>query len=144
MSLDIDSVGIHANLLQLGLNADGSIEVPPSDPGSPPGWYDKSPTPGEQGPSVILAHSHDLGGPGVFAAVPRMRPGDRVAVTREDGRTVTFEVYRAEAYPKSGFPTQKVYGNTEGAELRLITCDRYIPEREEWDDNFVVYARMVS
>ena len=29
---------------------------------------------------------------------------------------------RIEQHPKDAFPTEAVYGNTAGAELRLITC----------------------
>lgn len=55
----------------------------------------------------------------------------------------TFSVYAGEQYPKDAFPTEKVYGNTEGAELRLITCDGYNPETGEFDDNYVVYAQLI-
>ena len=51
---------------------------------------------------------------------------------------------KGEQYPKDNFPTQKVYGNTEGAELRLITCDGYDPETGLFDDNYVVYAELVT
>src|SRR3712207_8301128 len=49
--------------------------------------------------------------------------------------TVTFEVYDARVVPKKDFPTLEVYGNTEGPELRLITCggpfDRAVGHYEE-------------
>jgi hypothetical protein len=37
-----------------------------------------------------------------------------------------------------------VYGNTEGAELRLITCDGYNQATGEFDDNYVVYAKFLT
>ncbi|WP_028280036.1 sortase, partial [Arthrobacter sp. H5] len=61
-----------------------------------------------------------------------------------DGTTATFVVDRGEQYAKDAFPTQTVYGNTEGSQLRLITCDGYDPDTGEFDDNYVVYAKLAT
>ena len=144
-SLRIPSIGTESALLELGLRDDGSLEVPPGDPGSPAGWYTESPTPGERGPAVILGHVNSYGGaPGVFARLRDLKAGDTIEVTREDGTIGVFAVHRGEQYPKSAFPTQAVYGNTEGSELRLITCDGYNPANGEFDDNYVVYAKLIT
>ena len=138
----IDSIGAGSFLLGLGLQDDGTLEVPPGEPGSPAAWYTGSPTPGEAGPSVLLGHVNATdAGPGVFAGLRQLEVGDTIEIAREDGSMATFSVYAGEQYPKDAFPTEKVYGNTEGAELRLITCDGYNPETGEFDDNYVVYAR---
>ncbi len=67
-----------------------------------------------------------------------------IEVGREDGSTVRFAVKRAEQYGKDNFPTLEVYGNTDGAELRLITCDGFDPATGTFDDNFVVYAALLG
>lgn len=36
-----------------------------------------------------------------------------------------------------------MYGNTQGAELRLITCDGYDPKTGEFSDNYIVYAKLI-
>ncbi|MFW6188148.1 MAG: sortase domain-bontaining protein, partial [Actinomycetota bacterium] len=84
------------------------------------------------------------GGPGVFAGLRSLAPGDRIEVTREDGTTAVFAVDRGEAYAKDAFPTLEVYGNTAGPELRLITCDGHDPATGLFDDNYVVYAKLVG
>ena len=143
VSLSVPAAGISSPLLQLGLRENGTLEVPPEPPGSPAGWYTESPTPGEQGPAVMLGHVNATGGgPGVFADLRALQPGDRLSVAREDGATAVFAVDRGEQYGKDDFPTLEVYGNTEGAELRLITCDGYDPETGEFEDNYVVYASL--
>ena len=76
-------------------------------------------------------------------AISNASAGDTIEVTREDGTTAVFTVERGEQYSKDAFPTQKVYGNTEGSELRLITCDGYDPATGEFDDNYVIYAQLV-
>ncbi|OLT08954.1 class F sortase [Kocuria sp. CNJ-770] len=145
VSLTVPSTGTRSELLHLGLREDGSLEVPPEGPGSPASWYTGSPTPGERGPAVLLGHVNATGGgPGVFADLRQLAPGDRIEVAREDGSTAVFAVDRGEQYGKDDFPTLEVYGNTADAELRLITCDGYDPATGEFDDNYVVYASLVS
>ncbi|NOJ60867.1 class F sortase [Arthrobacter sp. 260] len=143
-SFNIPTIGAESELLHLGLRDNGSLEVPPDGPGAPASWYDQSPTSGERGPSVLLGHVNATGGgPGVFADLRALQPGDEINVVREDGTTAVFAVDRGEQYQKDNFPTLEVYGNTEAAELRLITCDGYNPDTGEFDDNYVVYATLV-
>ncbi|WP_155853277.1 sortase domain-containing protein [Arthrobacter sp. H14] len=63
---------------------------------------------------------------------------------REDGSRATFEVYKSEIYPKNDFPTKAVYQPTEGAELRLITCDGFTESSGEFVENLVIYAKLVD
>jgi sortase (surface protein transpeptidase) len=145
VSFSIPVIGAGSDLLSLGLRENGSLEVPPDGPGAPASWYNDSPTPGERGPSVLLGHVNATdGGPGVFADLRSLKPGDQIEVKRADGSTAVFAVTRGEQYPKAEFPTQEVYGNTEGAEIRLITCDGYDPATGEFDDNYVIYAELVT
>lgn len=50
----IPSIDVDAGLMGLGLQPDGSLEVPPD--GATAGWYTGAPTPGEIGPAVLVAH----------------------------------------------------------------------------------------
>lgn len=142
-SVQIPDIGVDSPLLHLGLQADGTLEVPPTDPGSPAGWYDKSPSPGEIGPAILLGHVNDTrNASGVFGRLQELTAGDIVQVTLEDQTTVEFVVTNAEMYGKDEFPTQKVYGDTEGSEIRLITCDGYDSATGQWGDNLVVYGEV--
>jgi sortase (surface protein transpeptidase) len=145
VTLEIPSIGVNTDLLSLGLRENKSLEVPPDGPGAPASWYDQSPTPGDRGPAVMLGHVNATdGGKGVFADLRALDAGDRINVAREDGTTAVFEFQRGEQYQKDDFPTLTVYGNTPGAELRLITCDGYNADTGEFDDNYVVYATLVT
>ncbi|WP_238147530.1 class F sortase [Rothia uropygioeca] len=142
-SLRIPSIGVDTKPLRLGLNKNHRLEVPPGDPGSPAGWYDQSPTPGERGPSVFLGHVNATdGGDGVFADLRSLKSGDQVTVAREDGSEARFTVKKGKAYSKDRFPTAEVYGHTDDAQLRLITCDGYDASSGLFDDNYVVYASL--
>ncbi|MBT2538465.1 sortase domain-bontaining protein [Arthrobacter sp. ISL-69] len=144
VTLSIPTIGVRTDLLHLGLRENGSLEVPQdTGSGAPASWYNGSPTPGERGPSVILGHVNALGGnTGVFADLRKLTPGTEIDVTRTDGSVVVFTVDRGATYSKTGFPTLEVYGNTPGAELRLITCDGYDPATGLFDDNYVIYAKL--
>jgi len=144
ISIDIPSVGKQSKLISLGLRNDGTLEVPPGEPGAPAAWFNGSPTPGERGPAVVYGHVNATdGGAGVFARLRSLAKGDTIKITRRDGTVAVFAADHGEQYSKSAFPTEKVYGNTEDAELRLITCDGYDAKTGEFDDNYVVYARLI-
>lgn len=146
-SLVADSIGVESDLQQLGLNADGSLEVPAVGPlYDQAGWFTGSPRPGEVGPAVLLGHVDGLSGtPSVFYRLAELRAGDRVAVGRGDGSEAYFEVYLVEQYPKDSFPSERVYGDTAGPELRLITCaGSWDPGTGHYRDNTVVYAQLVG
>jgi len=91
----------------------------------------------------MLGHVNALGGnTGVFADLQKLKNGDEINVSRTDGSTAVFTVDRGALYSKNQFPTLEVYGNTPGAELRLITCDGYDPATGLFDDNYVIYAKL--
>lgn len=145
VSLSIPSTGTESEIIDLGLRDDETLEVPPEGPGAPASWYTGSPAPGDRGPSVLLGHvNNSEGGAGVFADLRSLDPGDTVEIAREDGSTASFAVDRGEQYEKNEFPTYEVYGNTQDAQLRLITCDGYDPDTGLFDDNYVVYASLVT
>ncbi|WP_298885360.1 class F sortase [uncultured Serinicoccus sp.] len=142
----LPSIDVTSPLHPLGLAEDGTLEVPSGDRYHEAAWYDGSPTPGELGPTVIEGHVTGAGGvESVFFELGALRPGDTAEVDREDGQTVTYEVYRVDQFAKDAFPTVDVYGPTDVPELRLITCGGEFDEQEQsHEDNTVVYARMVE
>lgn len=145
--LDVPKIGIrHAPLVQLGQAKDGSIQVPPVGANSPAGWFQNSPTPGQLGSSVILGHVDSAtAGPSIFYRLGTLRAGDTVAVTRADHTVAVFLVDSVEKYAKSNFPTLQVFGDTDHAALRLITCGgTFNPSKQSYEDNIVVYAHLTS
>lgn len=94
---------------------------------------------------MVLGHVNATGGgPGVFADLPVLTPGDEIRVQRADGTQAQFRVTHAERYAKDAFPTMRVYGTTAAPQLRLITCDRYDPATGTFDENLVAYATLVT
>ncbi|TWF76814.1 sortase family protein [Pseudonocardia hierapolitana] len=108
------------------------------------GWFTLAPTPGSPGPAVIAGHVDYEGVPGVFQRLGELEPGDEVTVVRADGSTAVFSTYLVERFAKARFPTERVYGNTAGPELRLITCGgAFDTGTGHYHDNVVAYARLV-
>lgn len=146
VSLAIPAIDVKASVLRLGRAADNTIEVPP--PGrhyDDAGWYRYSPTPGELGPSIIVGHVDSAkNGPSVFWRLGTLRKNDRVRVTRTDGSVAVFEVDEVHLFRKKAFPTKLVYGNTDHAALRLITCGGPFDGAGHYRDNVVVLASLVA
>ncbi len=112
----------------------------PDDPGLA-GWYAGGVVPGDVGPAVIGGHVDSRRGPGVFAALRSLEPGDTVTVTRSDGSSVRFAVTRVQEMPKAQFPTEAVYAPTPRPELRLVTCGgRFDRTARSYTGNVVVDA----
>ncbi|MFD0269932.1 sortase domain-bontaining protein [Streptomyces sp. NPDC127106] len=107
------------------------------------GWYTGAVTPGETGPAVLIGHFDTARGPAVLREVSKIRTGDEIAVGRADGGTAVFRVREWEQVPKKRFPTAKVYGNTGGPELRLITCGGELTDGHR-PDNIILYADLVG
>jgi sortase (surface protein transpeptidase) len=141
--LTIPAIGVRAPVEELGLNPDGTLQVPAST--TVTGWYTDSPRPGAIGSAVIVGHVDSRAGPAVFFWLRTMRPGDRVYVRRADGSLAVFTVTNVRMYAKNHFPTAAVYGPVPDAELRLITCggifDRSLGS---YLSNVVVYARLTG
>lgn len=139
--LHIPAIGVDSSLIALGLQADGTLEVPPG--ATPAGWFTGGPTPGEQGPAVLVGHVNWGGRPGVFVDLWRVTAGDEVAVQRADGSTATFQVASVLQVAKQDFPTSTVYGDLEHAGLRLITCGgRFDRTTGSYEDNIIVLAEL--
>jgi hypothetical protein len=143
VSLTIPAIGVRTKLVHLGLNSNGTLQVPSST--AVAGWYTGSARPGATGAAVIAGHVDSRTAVGVFYWLRTLRPGDRVYVKRADGTLAVFTVTSVRTYAKDQFPTAGVYGPVPDAELRLITCGGTF----DWStghylSNVVVFARLTG
>lgn len=139
MRIEIPAIAASAPVDPLGLNRDGTLQVP-ADFGRA-GYYTGRPPPGAIGPAIIVAHVDSKSGPAVFARLRDLRSGDEVTVTRADRSRVVFVIDRLESHPKNAFPTKLVYDPTPGATLRLITCGGSFDHRVgHYRENVIAFA----
>jgi sortase (surface protein transpeptidase) len=136
----IPAIDVDADLVRLGLQADGAMEVP--DFGLA-GWYTEGPKPGRAGPAAITAHVDSRAGPDVFYRLGDLAVGDQVHVVYESGDTVTFFVESSEQTPKDELPVDAIWPTTNERLLALITCggefDRSV---RHYRDNLIVYTSL--
>jgi sortase (surface protein transpeptidase) len=141
--VEIPAIGVSSSLVRLGLNGDGTMQVPGEFQVA--GWFTGGPQPGQLGPAVIAGHVDSRTGPAVFHRLRELRPGDQVRVVRADRRVVRFQVESLASYPKQSLPVDQVYGATTAPSLRLITCaGSFDRARSSYRDNLVVSARVVG
>jgi hypothetical protein len=144
VALSIPAISVRSPVRRFGQAADGSMQVPAPGPHyDQVGWYRYSPAPGSLGPSVIVGHVDSAAnGPSVFWRLGSLHPRDIVRIRRADGSIAFFSVDDVRRFRKTQFPSHLVYGNTNNAALRLITCGGPI-EGGHYRDNIVVRASLI-
>lgn len=136
----VPSVGITSSLMELGLNTDGTVEVPPAEKGMTAGWYTGGAVPGEVGAAVVIGHNDTRFGKAVFHDLRKITKGADITVTDVTGEVAHFTVTATQSVGKNAFPTEKVYGPTQDRALRLITCDGDFDAEGHPVNNLIVYA----
>jgi hypothetical protein len=146
IAIDIPAIGVNSKLLRLGLDPDGAIAVPSlTSQANLAAWYKNSVTPGEIGTSVIEGHVDTYVGPAVFFRLGALKPGDTIDVRLADGDTAIFRVTGVREYPKANFPDKTIYGGSDFAALRLITCGgAFDYTTRHYRSSTVVFASLVS
>ena len=141
-AVSIPAIGVQRDLVDLGVAADGTAEVPSDYDDA--GWFAGGGRPGSRGPTVLLGHVDSTAGPAVFADLPLLVPGDVVEVTVADGSVARYAVTGTEQVPKDAFPTAAVFGATTSDVLRLVTCTGDFDRgARSYVDNLVVTAERV-
>jgi LPXTG-site transpeptidase (sortase) family protein len=141
--ITIPAIDVDADVIDLGLNPDNTLEVPSDF--SQTGWFDRGSRPGEYGASIIAGHIDSTDGPAVFFELAELTEGDEVEVHSADGETVTYAIERVEEYSKEEFPTQEVYSFTREPTLRLVTCGGPFDDTiGSYENNTIAFARRVA
>lgn len=139
----IPEISVDAPFTDLAIGDKGQLQPPPAADTNLVGWYAKGVSPGEKGTSIIAGHVDTKTSPAVFARLDQLDKGDKFRVERADGRTATFVVDDLETFAKDEFPSDRVYGDADRPEVRLITCaGDYDRKAKDYTDNLVVFAHL--
>ncbi|MEU6540031.1 class F sortase [Streptomyces sp. NPDC047000] len=139
----IPKIGVDAPFTDLTLAPDGRLQPPPAADTNLVGWWANGPSPGERGTAVVAGHVDTKTAAAVFVYLSDLRKGDTFQVVRADGTTASFVVDDTETFAKDRFPSERVYGDTGRAEVRLITCaGDYDRTARDYKDNLVVFAHL--
>ncbi|MEU3144924.1 MULTISPECIES: class F sortase [unclassified Streptomyces] len=142
--LRIPDIKVDAPFTDLAIGASGQLDAPPPDDINLVGWFADGASPGERGTSIIAGHVDTKTSAAVFARLSELEKGDRFEVERADGREAKFVVDHVESFAKDGFPDERVYADTDDAQVRLITCSGdYDRKAKDYTENLVVFAHLV-
>lgn len=135
----IDSLAVDAPVVSVGLDDDGSMELPGA---AEAGWYQFGAAPGDAtGSAVIAAHVDYDGRPGVFVDLARLETGAVVAVVDLDGTERRFSVVERFQVEKDALPTDELFRSDGSPVLTLVTCGgAYDRRARHYDDNIVIRA----
>lgn len=142
--LRIPAIRVDAAIEDVGLTADGAMDVPKDYNNT--AWYEPGSRPGDQGNAAIAGHVDSKTGPAVFWDLPKLQAGDEVFVVGDDGVERRFVVTGRESYGRADAPLERIFGSTTARQLNLITCDpRSTFDRSKggYAANVVIYATLV-
>ncbi len=143
VAISIPSLDINAAVAPLGLNKDGSIQVPSKD--NQVGWYKYGAAPGQPGAAVLVGHLDSAYGKAVFYNLGKLKIGQEIQVAIAGGSVAVFKVDSLEQAPQNNFPTAKVYGKIAYPGIRLITCSGVYNKKEKhYSNNLIVYGSLVE
>ncbi len=119
--LKIPKINVDAAVESLGLTNDGIMDAPQGPENV--GWYNKGPTPGQQGSAVMDGHSGwENGTPAVFDNLHKLQKGDLMYIEKENGIILTFIVREIKTFDAKA-DTSMVFESDDGkVHLNLITC----------------------
>ncbi|TDD47631.1 class F sortase [Nonomuraea terrae] len=141
--IKIPKIKVNAPIGGVTMGKDGKLGTPPLTKRNQAGWYRLSPLPGQAGPAIINGHVSTRQGPAVFDRLRELAKGDQIYVYRSDGKVTRFTVSGIEQASKNAFPTKRVYGDVDSAQLRVITCGGVFNQKaHSYTDNIVVYATL--
>lgn len=120
LRLIIESIGVDAPVLEMGLEEGGIPEVPLN--GEDVAWYDFSSKPGAGSNAVFAGHINWAGELGVFGELDKVQPGDAIRLIAQDGREYEYEVTANFAVDPEDPESLKVMAATETDMVTLITC----------------------
>jgi sortase (surface protein transpeptidase) len=125
------------------MDSDGRMDVPGSS--FTVGWWKLGTIPGELGSAVIDGHfDTPQGKPGVFYDLGKLSADDQIIVLDEYGHDLRFAVRSVSSVSDNNFPLEKVFADSSGRRLNLITCsgtwDRAL---KNYSDRLVVYSELI-
>lgn len=142
LRLNIPAISVDAHVQHVGISRKGNMAVPSNY--TDVGWYRYGSIPGEQGSAVIAGHvDNGFGKAGVFFDLNKLKIGDDIYVSGENGERLHFKVINKQTYHYNEVPTEMVFNDNYSFRLNLITCDgNWLPAEKVYDSRLVVFAEL--
>ncbi len=141
VSVQIPAVGLYADIEQVGILANGAMDVPKDD--RKVGWLSVGYRPGQKGNAVMAGHVDNLQGPAVFQPLHQVNVHDEILVSDQAGKTLTFVVTEIGIYKTEQSPVVRIFAPSTKERLNLITCTGFFdPVLRTHVDRLVVYTEL--
>lgn len=142
VQLKIPKIEVDANIIEVGITANGEMDVPklPEDTA----WFNLGPRPGEEGSAVITGHyGWENKNPAVFDNLHELQIGDKIFTEDDAGIIATFVVYEIRTYDNKE-ETPNIFSSNDGkAHLNLVTCTGDWNKTENtFSDRLVIFSRL--
>lgn len=140
----IPKLEIDAEVQRLGVTSTGNMAAPNNF--TDVSWYKHGTVPGFKGSAVVAGHvDNALGTPAIFYELPKLELGDSIYVTNSAGEKLHFQVIDKEIYRYDQAPAEKIFNDSTGTYLNLITCQGdWVPEARSAENRLVVYTKLVE
>jgi LPXTG-site transpeptidase (sortase) family protein len=121
--LKIPNIEVDADILSVGLAADGSMDTP-KEPAEV-AWFNLGEKPGDLGSAVITGHygTWKNGSKSVFDNLNKLKKGDKVYIEDDKGDTISFVVREIRSYDPTADATDVFSSDDDLSHLNLITCE---------------------
>lgn len=141
--LKIDSIGVDAKIISVGLTKEGNMEAPASV--KDVGWYKNSSKFGSTGTAVLAGHYDGANGDkGVFYSLNKLKSGDEIVISKYNGPKITYKVTKTKIYTSTDKPSE-VFNSSSGSHLNLITCTgSWDKNKDQYDKRLVVFTNLVK
>jgi LPXTG-site transpeptidase (sortase) family protein len=144
--ITIPSIGVpETRVIQLGLTKNNQIAVP--DNIYDAGWYNQSTEPGQNGAMFIYGHVSSWQANGIFYNLKKLTTGDKIVITRGDGKTYTYQVVSSKVYPYNAVNMNQVLTPIDQSKpgLNLMTCTgQVIAGTSEFNERLVVFTSLAQ
>lgn len=140
----IDKIKVRARVMQMGVNADGSMQSPINIYDA--GWYTGSVKPGQLGATTIIAHANGPSSPGLFDNLGKLVAGDEINIESGAGKIFKYQVVAAETVALDKVDMNKFLRPVDGVGegLNLMTCSgNWVQSSRTRDHRTIVYTKRV-
>jgi LPXTG-site transpeptidase (sortase) family protein len=144
VKIKIPAINVDTFVERVGLTKDGLMDVPKNIWNT--GWFGNGGyRPGDPGNAVIAGHLDAPGTKAVFWDLDKLKAGDKIILTNQAGKQLTFEVVDKQVYPYNDAPLQQIFGPSPQAHLNLITCGgTFDRASQNYNKRLVVYTRLIA
>ena len=132
--LEIPKINVQADIIPVGLTAEGAMDVPKDQ--NEVAWFELGPRPGEIGSAVLTGHYGSKKGKGsIFDNLHKLRPGDRIFVEDENGLRTSYIVRESKRFNPNDSALEVFSSDDNQEHLNLITCEG------AWNNNLQTFSK---